>query len=305
MSDVQNQKNNNPMIRRATAIVWLGIFCCSTSALFVRYSTAPSLVLAAYRKTLVTLMLAPMVLLNQGYREELLHMSRKTWGWCFLSGSFLAVHFLTYFLAVHNTTVAAANVLAGLEVLFVALFMMALGKEKYGPMSRMGIAVALAGGVLVAYTRGGFTAGGTMMGNIYGIVCASMIAAYSTIGTKVRAYCSNTVYTFVVYGTAALVLNLLIPLSGYHYFGYGWINILLGGLMAIFNSLLGHSIFNWSLKYLSPTLVAMIKVFQPVFAALWALLYFREIPTWNQLAGGVIVISGIFLYIKHKDKEQS
>ena len=75
----------------------------------------------------------------------------------------------------------------------------------------------------------------------------------------------------------------------------------MGFLMAVFNSLLGHSIFNWSFKYLSPTLVAVIKLFQPVLSATWALLLLSELPTVNQVVGGAVVILGIYLYIKHKD----
>ena len=128
-----------------------------------------------------------------------------------------------------------------------------------------------------------------------------MMAGYSLIGTKVRVGVSNTVYTFLVYGTSAVILNVMILFSPYAFTGYGAINYLTGFLMAVFNSLLGHSIFNWSLKYLSPTLVAICKLFQPVFSTVWAFLLLAELPALNQLLGGIVVILGIFLYIRHKD----
>ena len=67
--------------------------------------------------------------------------------------------------------------------------------------------------------------------------------------------------------------------------------------------LMGHSLFNWSLKYLNPTMVSICKLFQPVFAVVWGLMLFREVPGWNQLVGGVIVMGGIFLYIHSKDRK--
>ena len=159
------------------ALVWFACFSTSTSSVFTRYSTCPSLVLAAYRKTFVTLMMLPVVLGSPAYRRELRQMSRRTMLWCILSGFFLALHFWTYFLSVHNTTIAASQVLVGLEVLFVALFMSMTGKETFSRWSRTGILVALVGGVLVAYTKGGLQSGGMLFGNIIGVVSGLMLAS--------------------------------------------------------------------------------------------------------------------------------
>lgn len=283
------------------ALVWFAVFSTSTASIFTRYSTSPSLVLAAYRKSFVTLMMIPVVLCNPAYRRELFHISRKTGLFCILSGFFLAIHFWTYFLSVHNTTIAASQVLVGMEIIFVAVFMSLTGKETYSKWSRTGIFVALLGSVLVAYSRGGLQSGGMLFGNIIGIVSGLMLACYSIIGTKVRGEgLSNNVYSLLVYGSSAIILDLMVLVSPYHFTGYGSVNYLLAFLMAVFNSLLGHSIYNWSFKYVSPTLVAMIKLFLPVFASIWALLLFREIPAWNQLAGGAVVIIGIIMYIKNK-----
>ncbi len=287
--------------RRALALVWLAVFFVSTASLFVRWSNAPSLVLAAYRKIFVTLLLVPALFGNRERRQELRSLKKGTVLWCLLSGTFLAIHFWTYFLSVNNTTVTASQVLVGTEVLFVALAMALAGRERYGVWSRAGIAVALLGALLVAYTPGGFSTGGMLFGNLCGILAAAMQAGYSLVGTKVRVGVSNTVYTFLVYGTSAVVLTTMVLFSPYSLVGYGWINYLMGFLMAVFNSLLGHSIFNWSFKYLSPTLVAVMKLFQPVLSTIWALLLLSELPAVNQVIGGAVVILGIYLYIKHKD----
>ncbi len=285
---------------QALMVVWLAVLSISTSAIFVRYSTAPSLVLAAYRKTIVTILLAFPVFMNPEYRKELKSLTPGAWGWCGVSGCFLAIHFWTYFLSVKNTTVAASLVLVNTEVLFVALYLFLRGRERLNRLSLAGILLALAGGVVVAYTRGGL-AGAGMTGNLQAVLAAVMLSGYSLIGSRVRADCSNTVYTFLVYGTSAVLLNLLVAFSGYSFFGYGKINFLTAFLMAVFNSLLGHSLFNWSLKYLSPTLVAICKIFQPVFTVIWAYLLFREVPAPNQWMGGIVVIAGIILYIRSKE----
>ena len=298
-ADTQGEVNTSFVL----ALVWFAVFSTSTASIFTRFSTSPSLVLAAYRKSFVTLMMLPVVSGNPAYRRELLQVSRKTGLLCLLSGFFLAIHFWTYFLSVHNTTIAASQVLVGLEVIFVAVFMSMTGKERFSIWSRTGIFVALLGSVLVAYSKGGLQSGGMLFGNIIGIVSGLMLACYSIIGTNVRGEgLSNNVYSLLVYGSSAIILDLMVLISPYHFTGYGSINYLMALLMAVFNSLLGHSIYNWSFKYVSPTLVAMIKIFQPVFASIWALLLFREIPALNQLAGGVVVITGIIMYIRNKEE---
>lgn len=292
---------DSKMARRALILIWFAVLCSSTSSTFVRFSTCPSLVLAAWRKTFVTLLLLPVVMGNPSYRTELKSLNRSQVIRCIISGCFLAIHFWTYFLSVHNTTITAAHVLVNLEVLFVAIFMFLSGRERYSRRSIAGIFIAIFGGIVVAYTKGGLNMAGMMFGNLLAIIAAVMVASYSFIGTGVRGEgVSNNVYTFLVYGTSAVVLDLMVLISPYHFTGYGRINYLLAFGMAIVNSLLGHSIFNWSLKYQSPTLVAMIKLFQPVFSTILGLIIFSELPLWNQFIGGIVVITGISLYIKHK-----
>ena len=277
-------------------IVLIGVLFGASASIFVRFSTAPALVLAAYRKTIVTFLLLPAVLLK--FREELLHLEKKTLAWCALSGCFLGIHFLTYFLAVQNTSIVATHVLGNTEVLFTAAFMFFTGKEQFRKQGILGIGIAIAGGLLVAWS--GNNGESRMFGNLCGLGAAITLAAYSLVGAKVRKNCSTTVYTFLVYGVSALFLDLLVPLAGYSWVGYEPINLLTAFCMAVLCSLMGHSVFNWALKYLSPTVISMARLTSPVLAALLAFLLLRELPSWNQLLGGVIVLCGLYLYIQSK-----
>ena len=299
---MDNRSKEGALAARALALVWFGAICVSTSSMFVRHSTAPSLVLAAYRKLFSALLLLPAVLGSPERRRELRGVTRRSFAWCALGGLFLAIHFWTYFLAVNHTTVAAAQTLIGTEVLFVAPVMFLTGRERFGAWSKAGILLALSGSVLVAYAPGGFRlGGGALFGNLCGLVSAMLLAGYSLIGAKVRRGMSNTVYNLLVYGVAAAVLCAMVGVSPYALTGHGTVNYLLGLGMAVFNSLMGHSIFNWSFKYLSPTLVSVVKLFEPLLATLWAFLLLAELPTANQLLGGAALIAGIFLYLRHRD----
>lgn len=274
----------------------LSIVCCSTSAILVRYSTAPSLVLAAYRKTIVTIMMLPFALTKN--RKEIASLGIKNLAICTLSGIFLAIHFFTYFEAVQNTTVSAAQILTSTEVLFITLFMFVSGREKYKGLPLAGIILTLIGGIVVAWTNRTESGVSVSYGNIMAVIAALMLASYSFIGSKVRRTCSNTSYTFVVYGVSAVILNIMVLFSDYSFSGYGAVNYLTALGMAIFASLLGHSVLNWAVKYISPTLISMVRVLQPVFGTIWAIILFSEFPAPNQIIGGVIIIVGILIYTK-------
>lgn len=275
-------------------VILAGSLFGSFAAIMVRYSTAPSLVLAAYRKVMVTAMLLPFVLVK--CRDELRRLNRKTVIWCCVSGFFLAIHFFTYYESVKHTTIAASQMLTGMEILFVAAFMLLSGKERYGAAAAAGIIIALLGGILVGWTQGGAAAPNAVYGNLCALACALFSAVYSLIGMRVRVHCSTTVYTFLVYGASAAVLTVMVPLGGYSYFGYGAVNYAVAFGLAVFCSLLSHSLFNWAVKYQSPTLITIVKQLQPVLAVVWGLLIFAEVPLWNQLVGGIVLTGGIILY---------
>ena len=73
--------------------------------------------------------------------------------------------------------------------------------------------------------------------------------------------------------------------------------------MAVLCTLMGHSVFTWGLKYLSPAYISTVKLLDPVFSAAWGLLLFGEIPTVQVIVGGVIVVAGVFLYGRATEEE--
>jgi len=78
--------------------------------------------------------------------------------------------------------------------------------------------------------------------------------------------------------------------------GHGTVNYLTGLGMAVFCTLLGHSVFSWGLKYLPPAFISTAKLLEPVFASVWGLFLFGEVPALMTVLGGAVIISGIALY---------
>ena len=78
--------------------------------------------------------------------------------------------------------------------------------------------------------------------------------------------------------------------------GYGGREWLIGLGLAVLCTLMGHSLFSWCLKYLSPAYVSAAKLCEPVFSGALAVPLFGEIPAPLQLLGAVLVLGAVLLY---------
>ena len=100
----------------------------------------------------------------------------------------------------------------------------------------------------------------------------------------------------IVYVSASVALAAAVAVKGYPFFGYGWSGIISGLLLAVFSTILGHSIFSWCLKYFSPAFVSASKLCEPVISSVFAAFLFGEVPTALQVLGGAIVLAGVIYY---------
>ncbi len=271
-------------------MIILGVIGISLSAIFVRYSTAPSAVTACFRLLWSVALLAPAAFRN---RREFNKLNRKTVWLSILNGICLAAHFVLWFESLKHTTVAASTVIVCTEVLWVALGFWLFLKGRIPKAGLMAIGLTLLGSVLIAW---GDLSGGGLYGDLLSLLAAVAVGAYTLIGRVVRRNTSTTVYTFLVYGSCSVALLITCLLQGAPLWGYGKSPLIVGLLLAVFSTILGHSIFSWCLKYFSPAFVSASKLCEPVVAGIIAALLFGEVPGWLQLAGGVLILAGICYY---------
>ena len=275
-------------------VLFLGVLGASFSAIFVRWSQAPSLVTATGRLGWTVLLLLPAVL--RSHRAELRAATRRDLLLCALSGACLALHFSTWFESLKWTSIASSTVLVSTEVIFSALgFALFLP----GRIPKLGVAanaLAFAGSVALALADAG--GGGALAGDLLAVLAAAAVAVYTLIGQVQRARQSTTVYTFLTYTACLLVLLALDAATGTPVLGWGLREAVVGLLLAVFCTLLGHSLFSWSLKWLSPAYVSAAKLCEPVFASVLGLLLFGEGIGPLQGAGAAAVLAGVLLYTK-------
>lgn len=276
-------------------MIIVGVIGISMSSIFVKYSTAPSAVTAAYRLIWTILLMAPVTFGNREIRMELLHLDRKNLWLSVLSGVFLAFHFTLWFESLRHTSVASSTTIVCTEVIWVSLGYALFLKGRMHFRAVLAIAVTLVGSVLIALADSS-TGGAHLYGDLLSLLAAIAVAAYVLLGRIVRETVSTTVYTFVVYASCAAVLLCFCLIQGNPLFGYGISGIVVGLLLAVFSTILGHSIFSWCLKYFSPSFVSASKLCEPVVAAILAGFLFGESPAALQLAGGAMILAGVFYY---------
>ena len=280
----------HPMI-----MIVIGIMGISLSAIFVRYSQAPSVVTAAYRLLWTVALMAPVVFLSGPRREELFSTDKKTALLCAVSGIFLALHFVLWFESLRHTSVASSTTIVCTEVIWVALgFCIFLG-GKLSAKAVLAIVITLAGSMLIAWSDSA-SEGNHLYGDFLALLAAIVVAVYTLIGRVARTTTSTTIYTFIVYLFSAVTLVLITLFQGCSLTGYGASGIVVGLLLAVFSTILGHSIFSWCLKFLSPTFVSASKLCEPVVASLFAVFLFGEIPDILQIAGGLVILGGVLYY---------
>ena len=286
----------HPMI-----MILVGILGISLSAIFVKYADAPSAVTAAYRLLWTSVFLTPVVFGRKAPRQELLGMPVKGILLSTLSGAFLAVHFVTWFESLKHTSVASSTTIVCTEVVWVALGFCLLLKGTLSRRAIGAIAVTLGGSVLIAWSDSG--TGAQVYGDLLALVAAVAVAAYTLIGRVMREKTSTTVYTYVVYAACAAVLVAVCVAQGYGLAAFGWSPVVVGLLLALFSTILGHSIFSWCLKYFSPAFVSASKLCEPVVAAVFAGFLFGELPRAGQILGGCLILGGV-LYYSHIEKTE-
>ncbi len=282
----------HPMI-----MIVVGILGISMSAIFVKYSTAPSAVTAAFRLLWTVILMSPVVFGKKEVRRELFALEKKSVVLSVISGLFLAIHFVLWFESLKHTTVASSTTIVCTEVIWVALGFFICMKGKIKGTAMLAIAITFAGSVVIAC--GDSASGGVhLFGDMLALLAAIAVAVYTLLGRIVREQVSTTVYTYVVYSSCAFVLVLICLIQGYALFDYGISAVIVGALLAVFSTILGHSIFSWCLKYFSPAFVSASKLCEPVVAAVFAGFLFGEVPSIPVFVGGAMILGGTIYYSK-------
>ncbi|HSI67623.1 MAG TPA: DMT family transporter [Planococcus sp. (in: firmicutes)] len=280
----------------------VGVISVALSAIFVKMTTADSGVTAFYRMLFTIAIMSPVFFMK--YSHEIRKLSRRDWLFTSIAGVFLAFHFILWFESLNYTSVASSTVLVTLQPLFAFAGTYFFFKERLSLKTILSGLIAIMGSVLIAY--GDFQiSGSALFGDILALIACALITGYLLFGQDVRKRLSLITYTYVVYSMSTITLFLYIIAKGESFGPYPpteWMWFL---LLAIVPNLLGHSLFNWALKWVSTNVISIAILFEPVGASILAYYIFGEHLTISQIIGGSIVIAGITLFVSDYRKIKS
>jgi drug/metabolite transporter (DMT)-like permease len=285
------------------------IIAISTASIFIRFAQAdgvPSIVIATLRLSFATILLTPLAFTK--YWDEIKRFTRIEILLGALSGFFLALHFATWISSLEYTSVASSAVFVSTGPLWAALLSPFLLNEKLGQTAILGLTLALAGGTVIGLSDAcsfgdgiscpdihNFFQGRAIWGNFLALLGALAVTGYLIIGRKIRTSISLVPYIFLVYGMSAAVLIVFMLSSGNSPFGYEPKSYLWVFLLALIPQLIGHSLFNWALKHVPATFVAVSTLGEPLGSAILAIFILNEFPSPIALFGGVLIFTGIIL----------
>jgi drug/metabolite transporter (DMT)-like permease len=269
-----------------------GVMAVSTGAIFARMADAPALVTAAYRVGIASLILVPVAWVSARHEIQRLCPGEIVRAGC--AGLFLALHFATWISSLNYTSVTNSVVLVNTNPLWVGVLAPLIAKETLHRRAKLSILVSVAGGVVIGASD--FATGGhALLGDGLALAGSLCAALYLLLGKTLRQKLGLTAYVSLCYGTAAIILWAIVAAARLPIIGFSprtWEAFL---AMAIVAQLIGHTSYNWALKWFSTSTIAVSLLGEPIGATILAYVLFGEGLTLQKLAGGALILTGIYL----------
>lgn len=290
-----------PYIRRVRRphpylVLLAAVLAVSWAAPLIRLTAAPPLAIAAWRLTLASLFLLPFFARPAG-RAGWPAMGKGERWIAIGAGVALALHFAAWITSLRLTSVAASAVLVSLSPVFAWVLSSVFLRERPTPLQAAGIVLGVAGAAVIAL--GDARAGGAhvLLGDLLALLGAMCAAAYLVVGRRLRAGLGLVAYVTPVYGVAAVVLLVWAGARGEAFRAYPAADWAIFAALAAGPMLVGHTGFNYALRYLPAYTVNVGVLAEPVGATLiaWTLPAIAEAPSTSTLAGGAVVLVGVAL----------
>jgi drug/metabolite transporter (DMT)-like permease len=214
-----------------------------------------------------------------------------------ISGLMLSLHFVTFIFAIKFTTVANATFLVSTSPIILAVLSPILIRERTTSREGVGIIIATFGILLVANAGNSFHS--FRLGDLSALMAAFFVSFYSMIGRHLRTHgLSTACYTAYVYSIAAIIaLSLSVILESNTFRTYDATNAVAILGLALVPTLLGHSMYNYSLRSVKTVTANLFPLLEPILSSAFAVPLFGEIPTPIQLVGYLLILSAVTVVV--------
>ena len=242
-------------------------------------------------------LIATPILLFLAWRHDHLIPSRRDLPWLALLG-FLGVfaNQLLFIFGLRWTTATNAAILMPSIPVFAAGIAIASGVERARPRRLVGIFLAAAG-ALVMLEPARFQLGNRMVaGNL--MILANCLS-YATFLVLMRRILTRLPVTTVIawsflFGGAGVAAASTTHLAAIPFAAVPASVWILMAYIVLVPTTLNYLINTWALALSTPSLVAAYTTLQPLAAGLLAAIFLAERPGWPQLAGAILIATGLW-----------
>ena len=276
-------------------LVFLAVVGVSVSGPMVKWSLAcgASPVMIAFGRMLLSALLLLVPAVKSGELQAVFHAPKRQLVLACAAGFLLALHYTAWMTSLSFASTFVSTALVCTQPLFVAALSGILLHEPIKREAIPGAIVAIIGAALIALLS--MTGEhGSLLGDLLALVGAMFIAGHWLCGRAARKNLPAIGYMTFVYLVTALCLLCISPFTG----GLQVTPSSLGGIvvLAVVCMLGGHALMTYLLGFVSADVVSFALLGEPIGAAIWALVLFREPVTMPLLIGGMTVITGLALY---------
>lgn len=208
----------------------------------------------------------------------------------------VALNQVFFVLGINRTSVSHAAIIIGLTPVLVLLMAAASGQEQLKPARLAGMFLALAGVIVLQMNSfSGFS--DTLTGDLYIFLAGVVFAGFTVRGkAEVHRLGGVTVNTFAYVGSGIALLPLTLWLgSDFDFTKVTWGAWLSLAYMAFIPSVICYLIYYYALARIPASRLAAFAYLQPLLAMLVAIPVLGEHPSESLLAGGAIVLAGVFV----------
>jgi drug/metabolite transporter (DMT)-like permease len=275
----------------ALAALMVGATCIALSPIWVRVSETGPTASAFWRVALAS----PALWLLQGFSRRPGPRASLHWKLLLAAGVAFAGDLAVWHTSIKLTTVANSTLLANLASIFVTLAAWLFWKQRPRALFVAGLALALAGVGMLVETSARVSSD-ALGGDALGVVTAIFYAWYILAVKQLRDRGAATLGLMAVTTTITAVLLLPVALASGEQMlpvsALGWWKLI--GL-ALVSHAAGQGLIAYALAHLPAAFSSVSLLFQPVMAAVFAWVLLGEPLAPLQIAGGLVVLAGIYL----------
>ena len=223
--------------------------------------------------------------------------------WSILAGTLLATHFICFFWAMKLTSVATGVALTATQPIFAALFIKLAGghipKKSIGGMVIAFLSVVAITGIDLNISVRAF------QGDLLAVFGGAVGAGYMIIGASAQKVVSTSTFTTVCYSTCAILIFPVVILTNSDLTGYSGTQWLLLAGLIIGAQFLGHTLFNFTLKRVSPAVVSLVVFFEVPVSALLAFAWLGQQPPAGTIPGIIGLLFGCTLFVLRSNQPEN